>query len=90
LFVNVKGGGGRATEALATVFDLTPAEVRVAERLLAGRSATETAEDLCIALATVRTHLASIYAKTGTGRQSDIIRLAAQLVSPAGLGPDVR
>jgi hypothetical protein len=41
-------------------------------------------------LATVRTHLASIYARPATGRQSDIIRLAAQLVSPAGLVPDVR
>src|SRR5260370_40851120 len=85
LFVNVKGGGGRAAEALATVF----AEVPVTDGRLAGRSAAEIAEALGIALPTVRTHLANIYTKTDTARQSDAIRLAAPPLSPARTGPGV-
>jgi hypothetical protein len=43
-----------------------------------------------LAMPTMRSHLANIYAKTGTAGQSDVIRLAAQLVSPARPAPDVR
>ena len=63
---------------------MTPGEIRVLERLLAGRSAAEISDDLGTAIPTVRTHLASIFAKTGTSRQAEVIRLAAQLASPAG------
>jgi len=87
LFVTAKdGGAGPPAEAIAALFDLSPAEIRVLQRLLAGRAPVETADDLGLAMPTVRSHLASIYAKTGTGRQSDIIRLAAQLISPAAPG----
>jgi DNA-binding CsgD family transcriptional regulator len=91
LFVTVKdGGAGPPAEAIAAVSDLSPAEIRVLQRLLAGRAPAEVADDLALAMPTVRTHLANIYAKTGTSRQSDVIRLASQLVSPAGLTRDVR
>jgi DNA-binding CsgD family transcriptional regulator len=77
LFVTVKdGGAGPPAEAIAAVFDLSPAEIRVLQWLLAGRAPAEIADDLGLAMPTVRSHLASIYAKTGTSRQSDLIRLA--------------
>jgi DNA-binding CsgD family transcriptional regulator len=66
------------------VFDLSPAEIRVLQHLLAGRTPAEIADDLGLAMPTVRSHLASIYAKTGTSRQSDLIRLATQLAAPVG------
>jgi DNA-binding CsgD family transcriptional regulator len=83
LFVTVKdGGAGPPAEAIAAVFDLSPAEIRVLQHLLAGRAPAEIADDLGLAMPTVRSHLASIYAKTGTSRQSDLIRLATQLAAP--------
>ena len=84
LFVTVHGkGADPPAEAIAAVFDLTPAEIRVVQRLLAGRTPAEIADELDLALPTVRTHLARIFAKTGTSRQSDLVLLATQLASPA-------
>jgi DNA-binding CsgD family transcriptional regulator len=83
LFITTReGGGGPPAEAIAAIFDLTLAEIRTVERLLAGRSPAEIADDLGLALPTVRTHLAKIFAKTGTSRQSDLILLASQLAAP--------
>jgi DNA-binding CsgD family transcriptional regulator len=85
LFVTVKdGGAGPPAEAIAAVFDLSSAEIRVLQLLLAGRAPSEIAGDLGLAMPTVRSHLASTYAKTGTSRQSDLIRLATQLAGPVG------
>jgi DNA-binding CsgD family transcriptional regulator len=87
LFVTVKdGGAGPPAEAIAAVFDLSPAETRILQGLLTGRAPAEIADDLGLATPTVRSHLANIYAKTGTARQLDIMRLAAQLISPAENG----
>jgi DNA-binding CsgD family transcriptional regulator len=69
-------------EALAAVFELTPAEQRILAHLLAGRTAAEIAEDLGVAMPTVRSHLASLYAKSGAERQADLILLATQLSPP--------
>src|SRR5215469_10236182 len=83
LFVTVKNGGaGPPAESIAAVFDLSPAEIRILQRLLAGRAPAEIADDLAVALPTVRKHLASIFAKTDTSRQSDLVRLATQLAGP--------
>jgi DNA-binding CsgD family transcriptional regulator len=90
LFVTVKDGGtAPPAEAIAAVFDLSPAEIRVLQGLLAGRAPADIADDLGLATPTVRTHLKNIYAKTGTAGQSDIMRLGAQLASPVGPVPDV-
>jgi DNA-binding CsgD family transcriptional regulator/PAS domain-containing protein len=68
----------------ASAFGLTPAETRVLKCLLAGRTLAETAMDLGITRFTANTHLDHIFAKTGVTRQADLIRLAIQLISPAG------
>jgi DNA-binding CsgD family transcriptional regulator/PAS domain-containing protein len=72
-------------ELLATSYELTPAETRVLSCLLAGRSLAESASELRVAPATVRTHLDSIFRKTGVGRQQDLLLLASQLSPPAEL-----
>jgi DNA-binding CsgD family transcriptional regulator len=75
---------GPSPTALAALFDLSAAEVRTLERLLAGDTLPEIAGKLGVAMTTVRTHLAHIFDKTGTSRQADLIRLAATFSPRAG------
>jgi DNA-binding CsgD family transcriptional regulator len=70
-------------ELLATTYALTPAETRVLSCVLAGRSIAESAGELRVAAATVRTHLYAIFQKTGVSRQQDLLLLASQLSPPA-------
>ncbi len=56
-------------------FDLTPAESIVLERLVYGLSLQEIATTLGTSRNTVRNQLQVIFEKTGTNRQSDLIRL---------------
>ena len=56
-------------------FDLTPAEARLAERLVSDRSLNQAADDLGVAVGTVRTRLKSIFSKTSTNRQASLVRL---------------
>ncbi len=60
---------------VAELFDLTPAEARVAVALRRGHSAQTIAADHRLALATVRSQIQSIFAKTGVNRQADLVRL---------------
>jgi DNA-binding NarL/FixJ family response regulator len=64
---------------LADAFDLTPSEAILAADLLCGLSVVEAAAKRGRSVATVRTHLASVLAKTGTARQSDLVRLLSRL-----------
>jgi DNA-binding CsgD family transcriptional regulator len=52
-------------DALALIYGLTPAETRVCELVVGGRSTREMAELLGIASSTVRTHLLGVFEKTG-------------------------
>jgi DNA-binding CsgD family transcriptional regulator len=54
---------------LATAWGLTPAEARVCLSLAGDRSIGEVADDLGIAVGTVRSHLKHVYAKTGVKGQ---------------------
>ena len=70
------------TDALALLYDLTPAETRVFELLVAGETVAAIAKTLCVALSTVKTHLVHLFQKTGCQRQSELVRLAAELSLP--------
>lgn len=59
----------------AAWFGLTPTEARLAGLLAQGRSLQEVGEQLRISLGTARTHLKSIFLKTGASRQSELVRL---------------
>ncbi|MGH1366991.1 MAG: helix-turn-helix transcriptional regulator [Maritimibacter sp.] len=52
---------------------LSRAELRVCRLLVEGDNASEIAETLKVSVATVRTHLSKIYAKTGTSGQVELI-----------------
>jgi DNA-binding CsgD family transcriptional regulator/PAS domain-containing protein len=71
-------------EAMAALFDLTPAESRVFEQIAAGNTLAETAEALGIEVTTTKTHLARLFDKTGTHRQAHLVRLGATLALPLG------
>jgi DNA-binding CsgD family transcriptional regulator/PAS domain-containing protein len=69
-------------QLLAATFSLTYAETRVLESLLTGRTLAETSTHLGIAPSTAKTHLNNIFGKTGVSRQTELIRLASQLIPP--------
>ena len=64
---------------LEGIFGLTPAEARLAVLLTGGATPAEAAGVQGITLATVRTQLSAIYAKTYTHRQAELVTLMARL-----------
>jgi DNA-binding CsgD family transcriptional regulator/PAS domain-containing protein len=64
-----------ATEELRSRFGLTRAQAALAVEILGGDGIQAAADRLSITRATARTHLAQIFAKTGTQRQSELVRL---------------
>ena len=62
-------------DLLTRLYDLTPTEARVTTLLAQGLSLEECGDELAIAVATVRSHLKSIFQKTDCRRQSELVRL---------------
>lgn len=60
---------------LRTRFGLTPAEARLVREMIGSGSIQDAAERLTITIATARTHLHRIFAKTGTRSQADLMRI---------------
>lgn len=69
-----------AIQQIATRYGLTPAEKRVLEGIVAGQRPADVAAAAGVAMETVRSQLKAIYGKTGTNRQSALVRLAAGLM----------
>jgi DNA-binding CsgD family transcriptional regulator len=69
-------------DALALLYDLTPAETRVFELLAGGKTQAAIAAQLGIAPSTVKTHLLKVFEKTGINRQAELVRFAASLSLP--------
>jgi DNA-binding CsgD family transcriptional regulator len=63
---------------LKTKFGLTTAEARLVLRLMMGDSLQCAANALGIKYETVRTHLKSIFQKTGTRRQAELVIVVIQ------------
>lgn len=72
---------------IAGVFHLTPAEKKLACRLLAGGSLSEIADESQLGRETIRSQLRSIFEKTGTNRQAQLVMLLQQLafITPSQL-----
>jgi DNA-binding CsgD family transcriptional regulator len=68
-----------AQEVLQFLFGLTAAESRLALLLADGNSPTEIAGVLAVSKNTLKSQLASIYTKTGTSRQAQLVRLLLQI-----------
>lgn len=63
------------SDLLAGLFDLTPAEARLARGLASGSTLEQIARGCSISVHTVRNQLASLFQKTGTQRQSQLVLL---------------
>ena len=63
---------------LAETFGLTPAESRLASLLAMGISIEHAADRLGLSRATVRNQLKSVFTKTGTHRQSELVALLSR------------
>jgi len=64
---------------LRRMFDLTPAEARLAQSLTRGDSLDEVAQALNIKMTTARTQLAAIFGKTRTRRQAQLVAILSRL-----------
>jgi DNA-binding CsgD family transcriptional regulator len=63
------------TELLNGLFDLTPAEAKVARALAVGATIRDVAIRHAVTPETIKSQLSSIMFKTGTHRQTDLVRL---------------
>jgi DNA-binding CsgD family transcriptional regulator len=71
-----------AMEAMAKSYRLTPGELRVLNAMNDVGPVSSVAEALGISEATVKTHLQHLFAKTGTKRQAELVKLVAAHASP--------
>ena len=71
-------------ELVQSLFDLTPAEARVARSLASGKTVDDIATDGGISPNTIRTHVRGVLEKTGCNRQADVVALLTA-ISPARL-----
>lgn len=65
---------------LRQLYPFTPAEARLASRLLGGRSIEELAAETGVTRQTVRQHLKQIFHKTDTHRQAELLAVLASAV----------
>jgi DNA-binding CsgD family transcriptional regulator len=68
-------------ELVQSLFDLTPAEARVARSLASGKTVEDIATDGGISPNTIRTHVRGVLEKTGCNRQVEIVALLSAISS---------
>jgi DNA-binding CsgD family transcriptional regulator len=67
-------------ELVQSLFDLTPAEARVARSLASGKTVEAIATEGGVSLNTVRTHVRGVLEKTGCTRQAEVITLLSGIL----------
>jgi DNA-binding CsgD family transcriptional regulator len=75
-----------ASEAIAKMYRLTPRELRVLLSLVEVGGVPDVARVLNISEATVRTHVARLFDKTGVSRQVDLVKIVAGFSNPLLVG----
>jgi DNA-binding CsgD family transcriptional regulator len=73
-------------ELVESLFDLTPAEARVARSLVSGRTVKAIATEGGVSPETVHTQLGRVLAKTGCKRQADVVALLSGIALPRTIG----
>jgi DNA-binding CsgD family transcriptional regulator len=74
-------------ELVMSLFDLTPAEARVARGLAAGRTVDDLAGDGGVSPNTVRVQVRGVLEKTGCQRQTDVVALLGGISAVHGNRP---
>ena len=77
-------------EVYSQLYGLTPAEARLAHILYRGESLKEASDQLGVTLGTLRSQLKSIFGKTHTNRQSQLVRLLLLAPPRAGGGSSTK
>jgi len=72
-------------ELVQSLFDLTPAEARVARSLAAGESVEGMAAAGNVSRNTIRTHVSRLMEKTGCSRQAEVVALLSGIAPPFGI-----
>lgn len=67
------------SQFIGALYNLSPAELRIACSLLEGKSPEEQAKRAGISMNTVRTQLKSIFRKTNTHRQSELVAVLSKI-----------
>lgn len=62
-------------ELVQSLFDLTPAEARVARSLASGKTVEDIASGGGVSVNTIRTHVRGVLEKTGCNRQAEVVAL---------------
>ena len=73
-------------QAFAELYGLTTSELRVLLAMVPGLSVKEAAEMLGISENTAKTHLQHIHSKTGTSKQTELMRLFMSFTPPVNAG----
>ncbi|WP_020403456.1 response regulator [Gracilimonas tropica] len=77
LMTSMEKGAALETEEMKAVpFDLTPAEIRILEQVVDGKTNKEIAEQVFLSPWTVKTHIKNIYKKMQVNSRAAAVRLA--------------
>lgn len=74
-----------ALAALKSLFDLTPAEIKLCKNISQGMTLAQAAEQQGVVRETVKTHLKNIFSKTGVKKQSELIKVLTQIAAAAAI-----
>lgn len=77
---------GKMCERFSSTYELTASEHRVAQSIINGATVAQAAEETDLSVATVRSYMKQIFAKTNTHRQSELISLYYQSILPMATG----
>lgn len=77
-------------ELVMSLFDLTPAEARIARGLAAGKTVDDLAGDNGVSPNTVRVQVRGVLEKTGCQRQTDVVALLGGISAVRGEDPQSR
>jgi DNA-binding CsgD family transcriptional regulator len=78
-FVRVRPRPRPAPALLSQIFGLTPAEARLTAAIAGGSTLIEAAKALSISWETARTQLKTVFLKTDTHRQSELVALLSRV-----------
>jgi DNA-binding CsgD family transcriptional regulator len=62
-----------STQVIQGLYDLTPAEARIARGIASGKTVNDLASEAGLAAGTVRQQLKSVFSKTGVSRQAELV-----------------
>lgn len=71
-----------ASQMIGNAFKLTPTELRVLLAIVEVGGVPEIATAFGVADTTIRTHVSSLFEKTGAARQADLVKLVAEYATP--------